>query len=102
MTLVQAVGDYSPDAWTDRKRRLLGYKPSEVFATIRQEAELFLTPVEHEQALARRLQYIVDDPVLSDNGMMHMVGDSNPASACNAPHADAGGRLASGNALPPC
>ena len=74
-TLVHAAGAHSPALWPERRRRAYGYRPSEVFASIRQEVEL-LTPQDYEAATAQRLRVVLDDPVGADLGGESMTGDS--------------------------
>ena len=52
------------------------YQPAEVLASLRQEAEQFLTPQEHEEAAARRLVQVIGDPVIADLGAESVTGDS--------------------------
>ena len=73
--LVHAASLHSPNLWPERKRRVYGYRPLEVFAAVRQETE-FLTPAEHETALAERLRSVMDDPVAKDLGLESVTGDS--------------------------
>ena len=88
--LLEAAKAHSPSGWSQRfspvtktavsdqaQRRALGYHPAEVFASLKQEGEHFLTPSEHEAMLAQRLQRIVKDPVLADLGHETLTGDSD-------------------------
>lgn len=75
--LIQAVASHNPCLWSPKQHRTLGYHPAEVFASMKQEMEHFLTPMEHEAMLARRLQSTVSDPVANDLGLHSLMGDSD-------------------------
>ena len=90
-SLLHAANTHSPAHWPERKRRVYGYSPSEVFATIQQEAEVF-SPTEHESIVAQRLgqavcfqtgctqqpgfKQVIDDPIVGDLGHESAIGES--------------------------
>jgi hypothetical protein len=76
-SLVDALAAHSPALWSSKQQRVFGYQPAELFASMRQEAEHFLTPAEQQRILADRLRVVVSDPVGADLGHASVTGDSD-------------------------